>query len=155
MKNTKYAILLTVFFVMRRYKSFWCYSTQMHMLELLEKYHRIKISRRQLNYHLHDLRTQGFLKTWKRHKRDGTGKICLVSSASCITLKGCYYLVRKGVSLAIFHMKQLRKRFGLSPINFDGLMKNGYSNSNGNNGQSNGSNGITYKEFILDPEPVS
>ncbi len=154
MKNTKYAILITVFFVMRRYKSLWCYSSQTHMLELLLKYHKIKISRRQLNYHLHDLRAQGHIKTWKRHKRDKFGRIHLVTSASCITLKGCYYLVRKGVSLAIFHMKQLRKRFGLQPISFTGDQQNGYSYSNGENRYSNGSNGVTYKEFITDPEPA-
>lgn len=154
MKNTKYAILLTVFFVMRRYKSFWCYSSQMHMLELLEKYHRIKISRRQLNYHLRDLRAEGHLKTWKRHKRDKFGRINLETSASCITLKGCYYLVRKGVSLAIFHMKQLRKRFGLTPINFNGEMKNGHSYPGGENGYSADQKGITYREFITDPEPA-
>lgn len=154
MKNTKYAILLTVFFVMRRYKSFWCYSSQMHMLELLEKYHRIKISRRQLNYHLRDLRAEGHLKTWKRHRRDKFGRINLKTSASCITLKGCYYLVRKGVSLAIFHMKQLRKRFGLAPISFNGKMKNGYSYPGGENRYSDDQKGITYTEFITDPEPA-
>lgn len=154
MKNTKYAILLTVFFVMRRYKSLWCYASQMRMLELLEKYHKIKISRRQLNYHLHDLRAEGHIKTWKRHKRDKFGRINLETSASCITLKGCYYLVRKGVSLAIFHMKQLRKRFGLQPINFTGKMKNGYSYPDNGYGYSDDQDVITYTEFITAPEPA-
>lgn len=154
MKNTKYAILITIFMVMRKYKSFWCYASQMHMLELLEKYHKIVISRRQLNYHLHDLRAQGFIKTWKRHKRDEFGRIHLVSSASCISLKGCYYLVRKGVSLAIFHMKQLRKRFGLAPIKFTGKSEPEYSYPPGQNGYTNGSEKITFKEFLTDPVPA-
>lgn len=155
MKNTKYAILITIFMVMRRYKSFWCYSTQMHMLKLLEKYHKIVISRRQLNYHLRDLRDQGFIKTWKRHKRNEKGRICLVSSASCLSLKACVYLVRKGVSMAVHHLKALRKRYGLRPITFGKDQTNGYNYPNGKNGHANGSNRITYKEFLVDPEPAT
>lgn len=111
MKNTKYAVMIVVAKVMWKYDQLYCYGSQKKMLELLEKHHDIKIGRRQLNYHLADLRREGLLKTWKRHHRDKKGKIHLRTSANSLTIKGCIYLIRMGVTRAAIHLKALQEKF--------------------------------------------
>jgi len=155
MKNTKYAILIVIAHVMWKHKSVWCYAAQAKMLELLSKYHKVEISRRQLNYHLRDLRDQGLIKSWKRHHRNEKGQIILLSSATCLTIKGCVYLVRKGVTKAVRHLKVLKERYGI-PV---GSGKKSYGQNHGqNHGQNRAPEGLlSYADFSkmrgLDPVP--
>lgn len=109
--HTKSAILVMIAKVVQKYKGNWCLATQETFISLLKLHRNVKIARRMLNYHLSDLRDQGLIKTIKRTKRNADGTLCLLSSATCITIKGCYVLARGGYSWAYKHAKKLRKKY--------------------------------------------
>ena len=111
MQVSKYAVLCTVAAVIRKYKGTYAYASQAAYLEMLWKYHKIKFSRRQLNYHLADLRKEGFIKSYKRSGRKDDGTVYLKTSAICLTIKGCMMLMNKGYSWAAQHLTRLRKFF--------------------------------------------
>jgi len=111
MNTSKISVLITCAGVIRKYEGNWSTATQKKLLDLLKTYHDIKIHRRQLGYHLADLRTEGFIKTIKRHHRDRDGTIHPTSSATCLTIKGCLFLYRKGVEWALKHMNKLRDKY--------------------------------------------
>lgn len=111
MKNSKYSTLIVLLKIMARYDSFWSQASQRTILKYLEKFHRVKINRRMLNYHLADLRAAKFIRTIKRHKRNNDGTLCLLPSAHCITLKGYAYLASKAVALAWTRLKALRAKY--------------------------------------------
>lgn len=112
MQLTKFSTLTTVSKVIQAHRKDWCYAAQQTLLNLLKKFHNIAIGRRMLNYHLADLRKEGLIKTYGRIHRREDGTICLLSSATCLTLKGAYYLYKKGNSWALRHFKALKKRYG-------------------------------------------
>jgi len=111
MNTSKISVLITCAGVIRKYEGNWSTASQKKILDLLKAYHNIKIQRRQLGYHLADLRTEGLIKTIKRHHRDPDGTIRPTSSATCLTIKGCLFLYRKGVVWALKHMKKLRDKY--------------------------------------------
>jgi len=111
MNTSKISVLITCASVIRKYKGNWSTASQNKILELLKKYHDVKIHRRQLGYHLADLRSEEFIRTIKRHRRDRDGTIRYNSSATCLTIKGCLFLYRKGVEWALKHMKKLRDKY--------------------------------------------
>lgn len=107
MNTTKFSTLVTTFKIMRKHNKLWATPTQRTLLNLLEKYHKIKIGRRALNYHLADLRKEGLIHTIRRYKRNTDGTICLRSSAHSITIKGYRFLLTMGIREAYFRLKQL------------------------------------------------
>ena len=109
MQVTKYAVLCCITAVIKKYKGTYSYASQEVLLGLLEKYHGIKISTRQLNYHLKDLRKEGFIKSRKRCGRRENGTVHLMTSATCLTIKGCLLLMNKGYTWAASHLSRLRK----------------------------------------------
>jgi len=111
MNTSKISVLITCAGVIRKYEGNWSTASQKKILDLLKTFHNIKIQRRQLGYHLADLRTEGFIRTIKRHHRDRDGTIHPTSSATCLTIKGCLFLYRKGVAWALKHMKKLRDKY--------------------------------------------
>ena len=115
MRTTKYAVMITLLKVMVRHHKFWSIASQKKILDLLETYHGLKIHRRQLNYHLADLRRIGYIKTISRKHRRGDGTLCLLTSAHCITLKGYKYLLTKSVREAWARIKELKKRYMPQP----------------------------------------
>lgn len=115
MQRSKIATLVTVSKVIEAHTNFWCYASQRTLLNLLYKFHQIEIKRRQLNYHLADLRREGLVRTWKRNYRREDGTFCLLSSATCLTLKGATLLYKLGSAWALRHIKSLKKRFAPSP----------------------------------------
>lgn len=115
MQRTKVATLVTLGKVIEKYKSNWCYASQNTLLNLLEKHQNILIHRRMLNYHLADLRIENLIKTVRRNKRLEDGTLCLLSSATCLTLKGAYLLYKMGSLWALRHLKRLKGKYGPDP----------------------------------------
>ena len=111
MNTSKISVLITCASVIHKYKGNWSTASQKKILELLRTFHDIKIQRRQLGYHLADLRSEDLIRTIKRHHRDPDGTIIPTSSATCLTMKGCRFLYRKGVAWALKHMKKLRDKY--------------------------------------------
>lgn len=111
MQTSKVSLVVTISKVIQAHTRFWCYASQSTLLQLLEKYHNIKIKRRMLNYHLADLRSEGLIKTWKRNYRNDDGTLCLLSSATCLTLKGATFLYKLGSNWALRHIKSLKERY--------------------------------------------
>jgi len=111
MRNTKYDVLITIQAIIKRYGPNWCYASRNKILELLHKYHDIKIGYRMLGYHLADLREVGFIKTYGRTHRRNDGTLCLLTSARCLTIRGCKYLLRRGVTWAKHHLNRLKLKY--------------------------------------------
>ena len=111
MRNTKYDVLITIQAILKRYRGNWCYPSRARILELLQKYHTIEIRYRQLGYHLADLRDAGLIKSIRRNHRNDDGTLCLLTSARCLTIKGCKYLVKRGVTWAQHHLNRLKLKY--------------------------------------------
>jgi hypothetical protein len=111
MKNTKYAVMITLLKIMVRHNKYWSVASQKKLLTLLQRFHHLKIERRQLNYHLADLRRLGYIKTIQRKHRRDDGTLCLLTSAHCITLAGYRYLLSKAVKEAWYRIKELTRRY--------------------------------------------
>jgi len=117
MNVTKIAVLTTVAAIIKKYHGNWSLASQKRMLELLEQIHLIPIKRRMLCYHLADLRAAKLITTIKRHKRDANGQICLMSSATALTVGGCVLLFRLGNRWALKQLQYLKSRYGQQPPN--------------------------------------
>jgi len=111
MQHTKVATLVTISKVIQKHSKNWCYASQNTILNLLSSFHNIGIHRRMLNYHLTDLRRAGLIKTWRRTKRNEDGTFCLLSSATCLTMKGALFLYKLGSSWALRHFNALKKKY--------------------------------------------
>ncbi len=112
MNVTKIAVLTTIGAIIKKYKGNWSFASQKRMLELLKQIHTIPIKRRQLCYHLADLRAARLITTIKRHRRDENGQICLMSSATALTVGGCVLLFRLGNRWALKQLEFLKSRYG-------------------------------------------
>lgn len=111
MRTTKYDTLLTITAVIAKYKGNWCYASRNKILELLEHHHGIKIGYRQLGNHLADLRDTGLIKSIPRNHRRPDGTLCLLTSARCLTIRACKYLIKHGVSWAKNHLQKLKRKY--------------------------------------------
>ena len=111
MRNTKYDVLITIQAIIKRYQGNWCYASRQTTLELLAKYHDVIIGYRMLGYHLADLRDAGLIKTYRRTFREADGTICLLTAARCLTIKGCKYLLQRGVEWAKHHLNKLKLKY--------------------------------------------
>ena len=111
MQRTKISTLVTLGKIIAKYNTNYCYASQNTLLDLLEKFQNIKIERRMLNYHLADLRREGLIKTIRRNSRRDDGTFCLLSSATCLTIKGARLLYKMGSSWALRHFNSLRKKY--------------------------------------------
>lgn len=109
--RSKIAVLVTISKVIQKYQKYWCYASQNTILELLDQFHNVTIHRRMLNYHLADIREEGLIKTIGRTHRNDDGTICLLSSATCLTIKGALFLYRMGSAWALRHMKSLKEKY--------------------------------------------
>lgn len=110
-RHTKYDVLITISAIIRKYKGNWCYASRQTTLDLLHHHHAVKIGYRQLGNHLADLRDAGLIKTYKRNHRRADGTFCLLTSARCLTITGCKYLIKRGVSWAKNHLQTLKRKY--------------------------------------------
>lgn len=115
MKATKYSLLVTIAKIIETHGGNYSYAGQTKYLELLEGKHEAKIGRRMLNYHMADLEADGLIKRVRRTHRNEDGTISLLTTAICITVKGCRMLAMKGVKWAWAHMKKLAKKYIPAP----------------------------------------
>lgn len=115
MNITKVAVLTTLAAIIKKYKGNWSTAAQDTLLKLLNDFHDISIKRRMLGYHLADLRAAKLITTIRRNKRDDNGQLCLLSSATALTIKGCLLLFRLGNRWALKHLKYLKHRYQPQP----------------------------------------
>ncbi|MBA7605377.1 hypothetical protein ES703_12508 [subsurface metagenome] len=115
MQHTKVATLVTISKVIQKHSKNWCYASQNTILNLLTLFHNVGIQRRMLNYHLADLRTSGMIRTYRRTHRREDGTLCLLSSATCLTMKGALFLYKLGSLWALRHFKALKKKYMPQP----------------------------------------
>jgi len=111
MKHTKTNVFTTIAGVIRKYKKKYCLASQEKLIELVGSFYGVRIKRRQLNYHLADLRKMGYIKTIRRTKRRSDGTLCLQTSATCITPKGYYELWKMGCEWAKKMYDSLVKKY--------------------------------------------
>ncbi len=109
---TKISLLSTYGKLIQLYNKNHVYPSQETLLKLLWRHYHISISRRTLNYHLSDLVSEGFIKRIRRSHRNAHGQIEQLTSAVCLTIKGCRLLFKLGSSWALRHLKKLRDKFG-------------------------------------------
>lgn len=111
MKHTKTNVFTTIAGVIRKYKKKYCLASQEKLIELVGSFYGVRIKRRQLNYHLADLRKMGYIKTIRRTKRRSDGTLCLQTSATCITPAGYYALWKMGCEWAKKMYDKLVKKY--------------------------------------------
>lgn len=110
MQLTKYSILCCVGKVIEAHGQNYSYASTKTLLELLQKYHRIKICKRTYYQHMRDLRDEGLIKSIRRYGRELDGKIYNRTSAVCITIKGYVLLALRGWKWALNMAKRLRQK---------------------------------------------
>jgi len=115
MQHTKLSTLVTISKVIQKHHKNWCYASQNTILNLLSLFHNIAIHRRMLNYHLADLRGHGLIRTFGRTHRREDGTLCLLSSATCLTMKGALFLYKMGNIWALRHFKSLKNKYMPQP----------------------------------------
>jgi len=98
MKNTKSALLVTIFACMGYGKKHYTKASVYSMMELLKNLHKIDIKRRWIFACLKYFEDEGLIKRKKRYIRQPDGKIEQISSLITFTLKGAKQLYRMGVS---------------------------------------------------------
>jgi hypothetical protein len=111
MRNTKVQLLTSIAAVIRKYKKKYCTASQEKLIELLTEFHDVSIQRRQLNYHLADLRRYGLIKTIRRTHRNKDGTLCLETSATCITPAGYWQLWMMGSEWAKKMYEKIVKKY--------------------------------------------
>lgn len=109
MQCTKISTLVCIMSVIKKHEGNYSYASQNKYLELLKNIHKINISRRQLNYHLRDMENEGFIKRIKRHVRGEKGMLITKTTAICMTIKGYFFLAKKGIAWALKKAKELTK----------------------------------------------
>ncbi len=109
---TKISLLSTYGKLIQLHNKNHVYPSQETLLKLLRRHYHISISRRTLNYHLADLVSEGFIKRIRRSHRNAYGQIEQLTTAACLTIKGCRLLFKLGSSWALRHLKKLRDKFG-------------------------------------------
>ena len=97
MKDTKPSIIVTLFFCMGQGNSHYSVAAVNTILELLSKFHKIKIKRRWLFQCMKDLIDAGFIKRDPRHRNDDNGLITQIPSMIFFKLRGIVWLVNMGV----------------------------------------------------------
>ena len=97
MNNTKPSIIVTLFFCMGQGNSHYSVAAVNTILELLSKFHKIKIERRWFFQCMKDLIDAGIIKRDPRYVNDDNGLITQIPSMVFFRLKGIVWLVNMGV----------------------------------------------------------
>jgi DNA-binding transcriptional ArsR family regulator len=103
--------MTTLAAIIRKYNKKYCIASQNKLIELLATYYNVNIQKRQLNYHLADLRKAGLIKSIRRTYRNRDGTLCLNTSATCITLLGYLELWKMGCEWAKKMYDKLKKKY--------------------------------------------
>jgi len=89
----------------------WCYASRAGKLVWLDKLFNTHIKYRMLGYHLADLIREGLFKRIRRTHREANGTIMLLTAAYCLTIKGCKYYAKHGVTWAKYQLNKLRLKY--------------------------------------------
>ena len=108
MKNTKYALLITLFACMGYGKKHYTKASVYAISDLLKGIHGISVKRRWLFACLKFLEDEGLIRRKKRYLRQPDGTLKQISSMITITLKGTKQLYRMGVSGASKLLKSIK-----------------------------------------------
>ena len=92
-------ILASLHAVSKKHKKLYCYPSQKKILELLKRYHKIKISIATLNRWLRAAEDEGLIRRTRRIKHDKKLGMLFDSTMYEITLKGYYHLMYLGVKV--------------------------------------------------------
>jgi DNA-binding transcriptional ArsR family regulator len=103
--------MTTIAAVIRKYNKKYCVAGQQKLIELLATYYNVSIQKRQLNYHLADLRKAGLIKSIRRTYRNRDGTLCLNTSATCLTPLGYHELWKLGCEWAKKMYDMLKKKY--------------------------------------------
>ena len=80
MGSSEQAVLTTMLSIGKKYKKGYCWPSQKRLLELLREYHKIVISRRELNRVLKGLEEGGYFERIRRHREGLGGRIVFAST---------------------------------------------------------------------------
>jgi len=89
MTSKKEAILYALAGVALKYDKGYCYPSQAHILHLVQKWHKISMSRSTLNRILKEMEFEGWFERIRRHRRGPNGKILF--GTTLYKLKGKVY----------------------------------------------------------------
>ncbi len=112
MNITKIAVLTTFGKLIQLSNKNYVFPSQETLLRLLKQHYHINIKRRTLCYHLADLRKERFIKSIKRYQHGEKGTITALSSAVCLTARGCRLLFKFGSDWARRHLGKILHKFG-------------------------------------------
>lgn len=80
MESQKESIIRTLFEVARKHQKAYCYPSQGRIVQLLGKYHALRISRRTLNRRLSELEAEGYFTRTRRHRQGKNGGMIFAST---------------------------------------------------------------------------
>lgn len=98
MNNTKHAVVVSLFASMQSGKHHYTKASVDRIIELLDRFHEIRVKRRWLFYCLGCLEEEGYLRRKERYYRNPDGTFVQLSSMISFTLKGVRYMVAKRIS---------------------------------------------------------
>lgn len=107
MNASKASLIITLFSCMGQGKKHYSVVSIEKILQLLQKYHKIKIQRRWIFQCLKDLLDAGYITRKQRYKRRDGGLIGQIPSMISFTLRGAKYLVSRRVSGAVRLLKSI------------------------------------------------
>jgi len=97
MNNTQHSIMVSFFKIFQKGGKHYICPSVNSMLKVLSAFHYIDIKRRRYFQAMEDLRNAGYVKTYYRFTNDENGEIRQIPSIITMTIKGCKYLILKGV----------------------------------------------------------
>lgn len=112
MRHTSTAIFVTNGLILKKSRKLWIYPSQAKQLQLLVKFHGIKIAGRTLRYHHLNHKNDRFTYRKRRWKRRKDGTVFIQTTALCYTVSGYQYLYRLGNPWAKDRIKTLIQKYG-------------------------------------------
>ena len=100
LNSTKHSILVSICILICQGKKHYATIGPSVFLDLLQKHHKTEIKERWLFSCLRTLEDNKLMTRIKRYSKDTDGNPKQLPSCFALTLKGAYYLYKKGVTLA-------------------------------------------------------
>jgi len=111
-RHTSTAILITNALTLKKSGKLWIYPSQAKQLQLLDKFHGIKIVDRTLRYHHLNHKNDGLTYRRRRWDRRDDGTVFMMTTGLCYTIPGYRYLLTLGNLWAKDRIKRLIQKYG-------------------------------------------
>jgi len=111
-RHTSTALFITNGSILKKSGKLWIYPSQAKQLELLDRFHGIKIVDRTLRYHHLNHINDGLTKRQVRRKKRDDGTWYMRTTARCYTISGYQDLFRLGNPWAKDRIKRLIQKYG-------------------------------------------